>query len=85
MFSMKTTKSGELKWYSTMLLIGCFVVVLLGVFVAMAAELALVPKAQTSTFLLLAVLALVDLLIGVSVGSRTHRGIRLEDADRPPD
>ncbi len=54
-------------------------------FVAMAAELALVPKAQTSTFLLLTVLAFVDLLIGVSVGSRPHRDIRFEDNDRPPD
>ncbi len=56
------------------------------IFAAMAAELALVPKAQTSTFLLLTVLALVDVLIGVSVGSRVQsRGIVLEDADRPPD
>ena len=56
------------------------------IFVGMAAELALVPKAQTSTFLLLTVLALVDLLIGVSVGSRVQRSsIVLEDADRPPD
>ena len=54
-------------------------------FVAMAAELALVPKAQTSTFLLLTVLAFVDLLIGVSVGSRAHRDIGFEDTDRPPD
>jgi uncharacterized membrane protein YqhA len=54
-------------------------------FVAMAVELALVPQAQTSTFLLLTVLALVDLLIGVSVGSRAPRGIRLEHTDRPLD
>ena len=56
------------------------------VFVAMAAELALVPKAQTSTFLLLTVIALVDLLIGVSVGSRSRpRNIVLEDTDQLPD
>lgn len=49
----------------------------------MGAELALVPQAQTSAFLLLTVLAFVDLLIGISVGSRAHRGISLEDGDRP--
>jgi hypothetical protein len=49
----------------------------------MCAELALVPQAQTSTFLLLTVLAFVDLLIGISVGSRTHRDIDFEDSDRP--
>ncbi|MGE0035701.1 MAG: hypothetical protein AB7S93_08715 [Xanthobacteraceae bacterium] len=51
----------------------------------MGAELALVPQAQTSTFLLLTVLAFVDLLIGISVGPRPHRDIRFEDGDRPLD
>lgn len=51
--------------------------------VGMGAELALVPQAQTSTFLLLTVLAFVDLLIGISVGSRAHRDIRFEASDRP--
>ncbi len=56
------------------------------VFAGMAAELALVPKAQTSAFLLLTVIALVDLLIGVSVGSRGRtRNIVLEDTDQLPD
>lgn len=56
------------------------------VFAGMAAELALVPKAQTSTFLLLTVIAFVDLLIGVSVGSRNRpRNIVLEDTDQLPD
>jgi hypothetical protein len=51
--------------------------------VGMGAELALVPQAQTSTFLLLTVLAFVDLLIGISVGPREHRDISFEDGDRP--
>ena len=56
------------------------------VFAAMAAELALVPKAQTSTFLVLTAIALTDLLIGVSVGSRNRpRHIVLEDTDQLPD
>jgi hypothetical protein len=56
------------------------------VFAGMAVELALVPKAQTSAFLLLTVIALVDLLIGVSVGSRGRtRNIVLEDTDQLPD
>jgi hypothetical protein len=55
--------------------------------VGMGAELALVPQAQaqTSTFLLLTVLAFVDLLIGISVGPREHRDISFEDGDRPLD
>jgi hypothetical protein len=49
----------------------------------MGAELALVPQAQTSSFLLLTVLAFVDFLIGISVGSRANRDISLENDDRP--
>ena len=52
-------------------------------FAAMAAEFALVPKAQTSSFLFLAALALVDLLAGVSVGGGGHpRAIALEGHDQ---
>jgi hypothetical protein len=54
-------------------------------FAAMVAELVLVPQAQTSAFLLLTVVAFVDLLIGVSVGTRAPRGIRIERDDRPPE
>jgi uncharacterized membrane protein YobD (UPF0266 family) len=43
-------------------------------FAGMAAELAWVPKAQTSTFLLLATLAFVDLIAGMSIGGR-HKDI----------
>lgn len=56
------------------------------IFAAMAAELALVPKAQTSTFLILTAIALMDLLIGVSVGARGRpRNIVIEDTDQLPD
>ena len=41
--------------------------------VAMAAELVLVPRAATSTLLLLAVLAFVDLITGLSVGAQRPR------------
>ena len=51
--------------------------------VGMGAELVLVPQAQTSTFLLLTVLAFVDLLIGISVRPPPHRDISFEDGDRP--
>jgi hypothetical protein len=51
--------------------------------VGMGAELALVPQAQTSTFLLLTVLAFVDLLIGISIGPQARRDISFEDGDRP--
>jgi hypothetical protein len=51
--------------------------------VGMGAEMALVPQAQTSAFLLLTVLAFVDMLIGISVGSRPHRDISFEAGDRP--
>ena len=48
-------------------------------FAGMACELALVPKAQTSAFLFLTTLALVDLLAGVSIGSgRRHKDIAIE-------
>lgn len=51
--------------------------------VGMGAELVLVPQAQTSTFLLLTVLAFVDLLIGISVRPPAHRDISFEVGDRP--
>lgn len=53
--------------------------------VGMACEFALVPKAQTPTFLLLTVLALVDLVAGVSVGNRTPlpSDIMVEEHDQP--
>jgi undecaprenyl pyrophosphate phosphatase UppP len=51
--------------------------------VGMAAELALVPRATTTTLLLLAVLAFVDVIIGVSfIGRRKQREIVLEDEDQ---
>jgi hypothetical protein len=53
-------------------------------FIAMAAEFAWVPKAQNSAFLFLAVLGLVDLITGVSVGPRERqREIMLEGHDPP--
>jgi len=51
--------------------------------VGMGAELALVSQAQTSTFLLMTVLAFVDLLIGISVRPPAHRDISFEDGNRP--
>ena len=51
-------------------------------FAGMAAEFALVPKAQTSAFLFLTTLALVDLLAGVSIGTgRANKDIALEERD----
>ena len=51
-------------------------------FAGMAAEFAWVPKAQTSTFLFLAALALVDLLAGVSIsGGGRPQAIALEGHD----
>jgi hypothetical protein len=51
-------------------------------FVGMAAELVLVPKATTTTLLLLTVLAFVDVIIGVSfIGRRKQPKIVLEDED----
>lgn len=51
--------------------------------VAMAAELVLVPRAATSTLLLLAVLAFVDLITGLSVGAqRRQQEIVIEGAER---
>jgi hypothetical protein len=60
-------------------------VLALVLFVGMACEFALVPKAQTPTFLLLTVLALVDLIAGVSVGNRTPApsDIMVEEHDQP--
>ena len=49
-------------------------------FIAMVAELMLVSRAATPTFLLLTVLSFVDLIIGLSVSPRTARSeIELED------
>jgi hypothetical protein len=54
-------------------------------FAAMAAELALVPQAATSTLMLLTVLAFVDLIIGLSVAGRPKApDIVLEGADQAP-
>ena len=54
-------------------------------FVAMAGELVLVPRAATPTLLLLTVLGFVDLIAGVSVTARPHeQEIVIEDADRAP-
>jgi hypothetical protein len=52
-------------------------------FVGMAAELVLVPRAMTPTLLLLTTLAFVDVIIGVSfIGRRKPREIVLEDDDQ---
>jgi undecaprenyl pyrophosphate phosphatase UppP len=52
-------------------------------FVGMAAELALVPRAMTTTLLLLSALAFVDVIIGLSfIGRRKQREIVLEDDDQ---
>jgi hypothetical protein len=51
-------------------------------FIGMAVEFALVAKAQTPAFLFITVLALVDLIAGVSVGARERRSqIVLESQD----
>jgi hypothetical protein len=55
------------------------------IFVGMVCEFALVPKVQTTAFLFLTVIALVDLLVGISVGIRARRrGIVLEDEHDAP-
>lgn len=52
-------------------------------FIGMACEFVLVPQAQTPTFLFLTVLGFVDLIAGVSVGTRERRPeIALESHDR---
>jgi hypothetical protein len=52
-------------------------------FVGMAVELVLVPRAMTPTLLLLTTLAFVDVIIGVSfIGRRKPREIVLEDEDQ---
>ncbi len=52
-------------------------------FVAMVCELMLVPRAATSTLLLLAVLSFVDVIAGVSVSARRKQHeIVLEGSDR---
>jgi hypothetical protein len=53
------------------------------VFVAMAAELVLVPRAATPTLLLLTVLGFVDVITGLSIRP-VHQKIVLERAERAP-
>jgi hypothetical protein len=54
-------------------------------FVAMAAELMLVPRAATTTFLLLTALSFVDVITGVSFAGRPRQTqIMLEDGERAP-
>ena len=52
-------------------------------FVGMASELALVPRAATTTLLLLTVISFVDVITGISVSvRRKRREIEFEDDDR---
>ncbi|HEY1361343.1 MAG TPA: hypothetical protein VGF60_03800 [Xanthobacteraceae bacterium] len=51
-------------------------------FLAMAAELALVPHAASSVLLLLTVLSFVDLITGISLSGRKQPQIALEGADQ---
>ena len=52
-------------------------------FVGMASELALVPRAATTTLLLLTVISFVDVITGISVSvRRKRREIEFEDEDR---
>ena len=51
---------------------------------AIAGELALVPRASTVTLLLLAVLGFVDLLTGISLSLRARRRIVIEEPGRTP-
>jgi hypothetical protein len=53
------------------------------VFIAMAAELALVPRAATPTLLLLTVLSFVDVIAGLSIRP-VHQQIVLERTERAP-
>ena len=53
------------------------------VFIAMAAELALVPRAATSTLLLLTVLGFVDVIAGLSI-CPVYQQIVLERTERAP-
>jgi hypothetical protein len=54
-------------------------------FVGMAAELMIVPRAATPTFLLLTVLSFVDVITGVSVSRRPKQTeILLEGGDQAP-
>jgi hypothetical protein len=58
-------------------------VLALALFVGMAAEFTLVPKAATPTFMYLLVLGFVDVITGLSVGVRRRDpGIMLEDGDQ---
>ena len=53
-------------------------------FVAMAAELLLVPRAASSTLLLLTVLSFVDVLAGISIRPAREETIVLEHRDQAP-
>jgi hypothetical protein len=53
-------------------------------FVAMAAELLLVPRAASSTLLLLSVLSFVDVLAGISIRPAREETIVLEHRDQAP-
>ena len=53
-------------------------------FVAMAAELLLVPRAASSTLLLLSVISFVDLLAGISIRPAREETIVLEHRDQAP-
>lgn len=58
-------------------------VLALALFIGMACELALVPKAATSTLLLLTALAFVDLIVGLSVSTRRKQPeLVYEDPER---
>jgi len=53
-------------------------------FVAMAAELLLVPRAASSTLLLLSVISFVDVLTGISIRPAREETIVLEHRDQAP-
>jgi hypothetical protein len=53
-------------------------------FVAMAAELLLVPRAASSTLLLLCVISFVDVLAGISIRPAREETIVLEHRDQAP-
>ena len=53
-------------------------------FLAMAAELLLMPRAQSSTLLLLTVLSFVDVLAGISIRPAREETLVLEHRDRAP-
>ena len=53
-------------------------------FLAMAAELLLLPRAASSTLLLLTVLSFVDVLAGISIRPAREETLVLENRDRAP-